>query len=111
MKIETAYKYKALVTRVVDGDTFDATVDLGYRLSASIRFRVKDYDSPETYRPSSPEEYPMGKLAKQAAELLPLGEEVIIQSVKEAVYNRWEAVVTLKDGRDFSKVMTEMGHI
>jgi micrococcal nuclease len=41
------YIRKALVTHIVDGDTFDAIVDLGYGSSVEIRFRLLGVDTPE----------------------------------------------------------------
>lgn len=109
IKIETAYKYKATVTKVVDGDTIDAIVDLGYRISANIRFRVKDFNAPEIYRPKDADELASGKTSKALAESLLLNQDVMIQSFKEGPYNRWEAIITLEDGRDFVDVMVENG--
>lgn len=38
---------KAMVTNIVDGDTFDAIVDLGYGSHMEIRFRLVGVDTPE----------------------------------------------------------------
>ena len=86
MKFETQYKYRAIVTKIVDGDTFDASVDLGYRMAAMIRFRVKGFDAPESYRPQDGEELVRGRAAKNAAALLLQNQEVLIQSYKEGVW-------------------------
>jgi micrococcal nuclease len=37
------------VTRVVDGDTVDCRIALGFGLEATFRFRVADIDTPEVY--------------------------------------------------------------
>jgi hypothetical protein len=34
------YEYKAKIINVVDGDTFDAIVDLGFTVSVKQRFRL-----------------------------------------------------------------------
>ena len=57
------YKYSGVVTRVVDGDTIDTVVDLGFRTFMNIRFRMEGYDSPETWRPKSEEERVLGQAA------------------------------------------------
>ena len=44
------YDYKAVVTKVKDGDTFCATVRLGYNVKMDLTFRVLDLDTPETRR-------------------------------------------------------------
>jgi len=41
------YHYKAEVTRVVDGDTVDAFIDLGFDLHAKQRVRLFGIDTPE----------------------------------------------------------------
>lgn len=41
------YKYRAKVRRVVDGDTVDFEVDLGFHMYAKIRTRLIDVDTPE----------------------------------------------------------------
>ena len=43
------YWYKAKITRVVDGDTFDAMIDLGFKMIAIKRIRLACVDTPETY--------------------------------------------------------------
>lgn len=44
------YEYRLLdVIRVVDGDTIDARLALGFGLSAVFRFRLYGIDAPETY--------------------------------------------------------------
>ena len=41
------YTYKAHVDRVVDGDTFDVTVDLGFRITTYQRLRLAGVETPE----------------------------------------------------------------
>jgi len=103
------YEYKAFVKRVVDGDTFDAIVDLGFTVSVLQRFRVKFIDTPESWRPKTLSEKEHGLAAlKFVTELLD-GKEIILTSVKIAVYNRYEAIVVLPDGRDLATVLREAG--
>ena len=42
------YTYQAQVTRVVDGDTIDALVDLGFDILKSIRIRLAGMNAPES---------------------------------------------------------------
>ena len=42
----TMFTYSAWVTRVIDGDTFEANVDLGFRIQINETFRVYDYGRP-----------------------------------------------------------------
>lgn len=41
------YEYKAKVDRVVDGDTVDFIVDLGFNVNIKIRTRLVGVDTPE----------------------------------------------------------------
>ena len=41
------YEYKALLKRVVDGDTIDVYVDLGFSITMEMRLRLADIDTPE----------------------------------------------------------------
>ena len=42
------YEYKAKLDRVVDGDTVDALVDLGFDVWVKKRIRLEGIDAPET---------------------------------------------------------------
>jgi len=44
----TNYTYRALVVNVVDGDTIDVTVDLGFKISSRMRLRLAGINAPET---------------------------------------------------------------
>jgi micrococcal nuclease len=103
------YEYKAFVKRVVDGDTFDALVDLGFKLYSTQRFRLKYIDTPETWRPKTISEAKHGAAATKFVVDLIEGKDVIVNSVKIAVYNRYEAIVTLEDGRDLATLLHEAG--
>jgi len=105
------YQYKAQVIRVVDGDTFEALVDLGFNVRARIMFRVNDLDTPEIYRPKSAGELEHARRASAFAKsVLSEGSWVIVDSTKSEIYSRWAANVTLPDGRDFATVMKENGY-
>ena len=42
------YRYNAKVTRVVDGDTIDADIDLGFDITIKKRIRLAEIDAPES---------------------------------------------------------------
>jgi len=48
--MKPTYTYDAVITRVVDGDTVDATVDLGFKIFRKIRIRLAGIDAPEGKR-------------------------------------------------------------
>jgi micrococcal nuclease len=82
--------YPAVLVRVVDGDTVDLDVDLGFRVHGRLRFRLKDINCPERGRPGWAEatDYTRSWFADR-------GGQCRIESFKDAadVYSRWVAVV------------------
>ena len=57
------YEYSCTVDRVVDGDTIDVTLDLGFDVSFKTRVRLYAIDTPES-RTRDLDEKARGKLAK-----------------------------------------------
>ena len=55
--------YKAKVTRVLDGDTFDCTLDLGFDIYLKQRCRMTGMDTPESRTRDKEEKY-RGLLSK-----------------------------------------------
>lgn len=103
------YEYRALVTRVVDGDTFHAAVDLGFKISTNTTFRLGGIDTPETWRPKSEAERVHGQAAKQRVKDLIDQKEVIIRTAKTGKYGRWIAYVILDDGKDLGQLLINEG--
>lgn len=99
------YEYWAKITNIVDGDTFDATVDLGFSISTAIRIRLDGIDTPETWRPKSEAEREHGEKAKAFVKELILGKNLKINSIYQGPYNRYGARILLEDGRDLTDVM------
>lgn len=48
MDLEQKYIYSAELIRVVDGDTIDAWIDLGFNITVRRRIRLWGIDAPET---------------------------------------------------------------
>ena len=57
------YEYNAIVDRVVDGDTIDCTIDLGFHTFRKIRVRMEGINTPES-RTRDLEEKERGLAAK-----------------------------------------------
>jgi len=56
------YEYRARTEHVVDGDTMDVTVDLGFHITRRVRLRLAGVDTHETYGVDhNSEEYQRGK--------------------------------------------------
>lgn len=72
------YKYDAKLIRVIDGDTVDASIDLGFDVWVKKRIRLYGIDTPET-RTRDLEEKRAGIVAKERlAELLGASEGAFI---------------------------------
>jgi len=60
------YKYKAKVAKIVDGDTIDVVIDLGFKITTNQRIRLRGINTPETYSvKKGSEEYKKGMAAKE----------------------------------------------
>lgn len=71
------YEYKAIVTRVVDADTIDVMIDLGFSVWTSQRIRLLGINAAE-------KNTEFGKLAiEYVKNVLPEKSEIIIQSEKD----------------------------
>lgn len=108
------YLYKMTVTRVVDGDTIEGIVDLGFNVSTTLRFRLLDIDTPETFRPRNELEKEHGKRATARVEELILGKTVLVRSHKTGKYGRWLAEIFVNDadydaGRQLADILIEEG--
>lgn len=105
------FEYKALITNVVDGDTFDMDIDLGFNIHIHERVRLLDIDTPEKFG----EEKALGLIVKQYAINSFLGKEFVIKSEKvdEAAitdsFGRWLVRVIFYDGRDVRDIYNDLG--
>lgn len=91
------YEYKAKVTRVIDGDTFEALVDLGFYIFTEITLRLVEVNTPETWRPINEAENYHGELATKFVSDLILDKEIIIKTTGQGIYNRWNSKVYVDD--------------
>lgn len=92
------YQYWARVQRVVDGDTIDVTVELGFEITIKARVRIAGIDAPEMHGvPHTSHEYQAGLKAKQHVEqLAPPQTWVELRTYKarnREKYGRWIAAV------------------
>ena len=94
---QKSHDFKVIsVDRVVDGDTIDATLDLGFRIHIQRRFRLAGYDAPETWRPKSEAERKAGKRVKQFLEeqIEVHKENLRMTTTKDAgIYGRYTGVL------------------
>ena len=77
------HEYNAIVRRVVDGDTMDVTLDLGFDILYNNRIRLYGINTPES-RTRDLEEKKLGLAAKdRVKELCPVGSTVTIKTTKD----------------------------
>jgi len=87
------YEYTARVLKVVDGDTLDLSIDLGFNIWITQRCRLQGIDTPETHTLNAAEKV-LGLKAKGVLEgLVKTAKTVTVRTAKEDKYGR--VLVTL----------------
>tara|TARA_R110002020_G_scaffold355261_1_gene567976 strand:+ start:464 stop:835 length:372 start_codon:yes stop_codon:yes gene_type:complete len=76
------FDYMVKVTRVVDGDTIDVSVDLGFDIWHNARVRMMGIDTPES-RTRNLEEKALGLASKARLKELLKGQKVRLECSKE----------------------------
>ena len=103
------YEYNGTVVKIVDADTIDVRVDIGFGISYKERFMVLGFDAWEMRG----EERPRGIVAKnRVLELIPIGDPVIIKTHKDkkGKYGRYLAEVFTHDGENIGELLIKEGH-
>jgi micrococcal nuclease len=102
------FDYKAYVTNVVDGDTIDVTIDLGFDILVKQRLRLYGIDTPEI-RTKDLVEKEAGMKAKDFVEKAILLKEVMISTYKDkkGKFGRYLAEINYFKDND-SEVMTSL---
>jgi|DEB0MinimDraft_3_1074331.scaffolds.fasta_scaffold132282_2 micrococcal nuclease len=85
------YHYRADLVRVVDGDTIDVALDLGFSLRARHRLRLLGVDTPERGQPG------FSDSTAFVQQRLSSAQEIIIWTVKRDSFGRWLANVWADD--------------
>lgn len=95
------YKIKS-VTNIVDGDTFDCLVDLGFGIFHNIRVQLEGIDAPET-RTKDIEEKAKGLKSKENLESLLEDEyNLVLKTSKKDGFGRWSGTVVIRyEDQDF----------
>jgi micrococcal nuclease len=103
------YKYKAKLDRVVDGDTIDALVDLGFDTWKKVRIRMMGMNAPES-RARDLEEKKLG-LAAKARLIEMLGDGVFtLQSHGVGKYGRCLGEVFKENDVSLNRQLINEGH-
>lgn len=98
------YSYKALVTNVVDGDTVDLSIDLGFNIWHNIRVRLIGIDTPEKW-------HPYGKVVTKFLKQHIEGKKVKINVTKKDKYGRYlVSIFTLENmTMSVNNLLTSLG--
>lgn len=106
------YHYKATVVRVIDGDTLEVDIDLGFNTTLKKeKLRLLGIDTPEL-RSKNLSERVHAQEAKQFVErYCPPGSLIYLRTEKDkkGKYGRYLAHVTLSTGLDLVDMLVENG--
>lgn len=95
------YKYNAVLVRVVDGDTIDCVIDMGFKITTDQRIRFSKINTPETFRrKKDSDEYKAGMASKNyvTERLAANGNKFIIETEKNpGVYGRYLGTIWMDD--------------
>jgi micrococcal nuclease len=105
------YQYKATIIKVIDGDTVDVDIDLGFEVwLKNQRIRLYGIDTPES-RTSDKVEKVFGNLAKEKVlEFCPVGSDIILQTKTDdsrGKYGRILGELITKDGVNVNEFFIE----
>lgn len=120
------YQYAAKCIRVIDGDTLDLDVDLGFDIHFQLRVRLLGVNTPETSGPKAATEKEAGLRAKARVEGLVRTDKVellsglpassfpvplTIETAKDAQdkYGRYLARIILPDGKVLNDLLLAEG--
>ena len=91
------YQYVATVKHIVDGDTVDMLVDLGFNVSTLVRFRLEGINAPEMTGGARE----LGKAARGHLDALLASAQlglIRVDSKGRDKYGRWIAQLQYADG-------------
>ena len=99
----------SLVTRVIDGDTVDVIIDLGFNILHSARIRLLGIDTPES-RTRDLKEKKFGIMAKDFVKsMMPIGSMQTLKTSKYDAKGKFGRVLgtIVVNGRDTNQVLIE----
>lgn len=95
------YTYKAIVFNVVDGDTIDVNVDLGFKVYTRQRIRLNRIDTPERGQPGFVE---AGDFLRE----LLMGKEITLVTYRASKWGHFLGDIIL-NGEDVNQRMIDEG--
>lgn len=111
VKSEHIFMYPLYNVEVIDGDTVEADIDLGFDLTKRSRIRIKGYDAPETFRPKSEEERQAGLKAKEYLKQIIVDKPILyVEGRYKDSFGRVLGYIHLSSGDCVSRLMKEAGY-
>jgi micrococcal nuclease len=108
-KAPEAFVYNAILERIVDGDTFDCCLDLGFDVKLhKQRVRLSGIDTPES-RTRDLAEKKLGLAAKERLKEL-CGGKLKVKSLGKGKYGRILGIPYTEDGKDICEILIKEGH-
>ena len=108
-KAPEAFVYNVTLDRVVDGDTFDCIISLGFDCYLhKQRVRLHGIDTPES-RTKDLAEKKLGLAAKERLKELCCG-KFKIKSLGKGKYGRILGIPYTEDGKDICQMLVKEGH-
>lgn len=93
-------RYHGMVTRVIDGDTFEMFIELGFGVTQKFSVRLDGIDTPET----STEK---GRMAREYVRDLIENKSVVVIDQGSEKYGRARASIELANGKDLADFLIE----
>lgn len=87
------YEYKAVVLKIVDGDTVDVEIDLGLDVKIKTRLRLYGINAPERFTEEGK------KVIERLESLIPAGTEIFVKTIKDKKekYGRYLGIIYAGD--------------
>lgn len=103
-----AYTYNARLVRVIDGDTFELSFDLGFGISFTEKVRLFGVDTPEIFHASCDEEKAHGMKARAFVARVLANQRLVVKTHKDrkGKYGRYLAEITV-EGIQLAKLLRE----
>lgn len=102
------YRYRAIIKKVVDGDTLEVDIDLGFNITKiGEMIRLYGINTEESRGKAKTDKGLLAKSRVQA--LLSTGQEIQLNTIKDKQekYGRFLAIVYLPDGRELNQLLLE----
>lgn len=100
------YEYYATIDRVIDGDSYQLTVDLGFHIRVTHPLRLLGVNAPELRTPDGK------RVRDEVSKLLPVGTKVVLRSRKYGElekYGRWLGALYVPGVGDLATVLLDRG--